>query len=477
MKGSFYWHDYETFGTDPSRDRPVQFAGLRTDAELNVISEPLLLYCKPARDVLPHPQACLLTGITPQKALQKGLCEAEFIARIHAQLALPGTCGVGYNSIAFDDEVTRYTLYRNFHDPYEREYRDGNSRWDIIDLLRLAYALRPQGLVWPRGDDGRPSFKLEALAQANDIAHEAAHDALSDVNATIALARLVKQQQPRLFDHVLAQRGKSAVAAMLDIPAMRPVLHISRKFGAARSNIGLVAPVARHPSNSNEVICVDLLQDPAELAGLSVEQIDERLFTPAADLPEGMQRPGIKNIRTNRCPIVLTPRLLDAQAAQRLEIDLQAHWAHAGKLKTLPGLGRKLQEVFAARQFPVPQHPDQMLYNGGFFNDADRRAMAWVRDASPEQLRDELVSFEDPRLPQMLFLYRARNYPESLDGPERELWEEYRFRYLTDPEAGASLCLEQYLELIERMRSASPLSSGEQAVLDALLEYSDRLLV
>ena len=476
MKGSFYWHDYETFGTDPSRDRPVQFAGLRTDAELKVISEPLLLYCKPADDVLPHPEACLLTGITPQKALREGLCEAEFIAQIHAQLALPGTCAVGYNSIAFDDEVTRYTLYRNFHDPYEREYRDGNSRWDIIDLLRVAYALRPQGIVWPRGDDGRPSFKLEALAQANDIAHEAAHDALSDVNATIALARLVKQQQPRLFDHVLAQRGKSAVAAMLDIPAMRPVLHISRKFGAERSNIGLVAPVARHPSNSNEVICVDLLQDPAELAGLSVEQISERLFTPAAELPEGMQRPGIKNIRTNRCPIVLTPKLLDAQAAQRLEIDPQAQWAHADKLKDLPGLGQKLQEVFAERKLPVPQHPDQMLYSGGFFNDADGRAMAWVREASPEQLRDEQVSFEDPRLPQMLFLYRARNYPESLDGPEREQWEEYRFRYLTDPEAGASLCLEQYLELIERMQSVSSLTSGEQAVLDALLEYSDQLL-
>ncbi|MBT3411535.1 MAG: exodeoxyribonuclease I, partial [Halieaceae bacterium] len=203
---TFYWHDYETFGADPSRDRPVQFAGLRTDADLNPIGEPLVIYSRPANDFLPHPQACLVTGITPQKALAEGLPEAEFIRLIHAELAAPGTCGVGYNSLRFDDEVSRYTLYRNFYDPYGREWQNGNSRWDIIDMVRACYALRPEGIEWPLREDGQPSFRLEALTAANGIAHEAAHDALSDVHATIAMARLIKTKQPRLYDYVLKHR-------------------------------------------------------------------------------------------------------------------------------------------------------------------------------------------------------------------------------------------------------------------------------
>jgi exodeoxyribonuclease-1 len=162
---SFYWHDYETFGADPSRDRPVQFAGLRTDAELNVVGESLVIYSRPADDYLPHPQACLVTGISPQLALQQGVPEAEFIRQIHEELALPGTCGVGYNSLRFDDEVTRYTLYRNFYDPYAREWQNGNSRWDIIDMVRATCALRPEGIEWPLREDGLPSFRLEDLTQ------------------------------------------------------------------------------------------------------------------------------------------------------------------------------------------------------------------------------------------------------------------------------------------------------------------------
>ncbi len=77
------------------------------------------------------------------------MIEAEFIARIHAELAHPGTCGVGYNSIRFDDEFTRYTLYRNFYDPYAREWQNGCSRWDIIDMLRLTRALRRRGSSGP----------------------------------------------------------------------------------------------------------------------------------------------------------------------------------------------------------------------------------------------------------------------------------------------------------------------------------------
>ncbi len=193
-KQTFYWHDYETWGANPARDRPVQFAGVRTDTDMNIVDEPLMVFSRPSPDYLPHPEACLITGITPQQALQDGVSEAEFIAIVHAELAQPGTCGVGYNSIRFDDEVTRYTLYRNFFDPYAREWQNGNSRWDLIDVARLCRALRPDGIEWPVREDGTPSFRLEELSAANGLSHESAHDALSDVYATIDLAKLLKQR-------------------------------------------------------------------------------------------------------------------------------------------------------------------------------------------------------------------------------------------------------------------------------------------
>lgn len=178
---TFYWHDYETWGSNPRVDRPAQFAGIRTDLDLNIIGEPLVLYCKPPPDLLPDPEACLITGITPQQALSSGVLEYQFIAAIHNELSRPNTCCVGYNNIRFDDEITRHLLYRNFYDPYEREWKNGNTRWDIIELVRACYALYPEGINWPLNEEGKISFKLEDIALANGLAPYKSHDALSDV--------------------------------------------------------------------------------------------------------------------------------------------------------------------------------------------------------------------------------------------------------------------------------------------------------
>ena len=212
---TLYWYDYETFGIDPRRDRPVQFAGIRTDREFNPIGDPLVLYCKPTNDTLPQPEACLVTGITPAKALSEGLCEAEFIAKIDHEFTQPNTCVIGYNNIRFDDEITRNTLYRNFFDPYAREWQRGNSRWDLIDMVRLASALRPSGIEWPVKDNGMPTFRLDQLTLANGIEHSEAHDALADVLATIAMAKLVKTKQPKLYEFVFRNRGKHLAAQFL----------------------------------------------------------------------------------------------------------------------------------------------------------------------------------------------------------------------------------------------------------------------
>lgn len=481
MSDTFYWHDYETFGADPSRDRPVQFAGLRTDANLNPIGEPLVIYSRPANDFLPHPQACLITGITPQEALDKGLPEAEFIRRIHDELAAPGTCGVGYNSLRFDDEITRYTLYRNFYDAYGREWQNGNSRWDIIDMVRATYALRPEGIEWPLREDGLPSFRLEDLTKANGISHEAAHDALSDVHATIAMARLIKEKQPRLFDYVLQHRGKRSVLAMLDIETMKPVLHVSGMFGAQRNNIALVVPLAMHPSNKNEIICFDLSADPSPLFDMDAKQLQKLLYTRTEDLPEGMERLGLKSVHANRCPILVTAKMADPATAQRLGISGDVCRANLAALREfrdrdVAGFTAKIHSVYVGRKFDEITDPDRMLYGGGFFSATDKRVMEQVRACTPEELASTSFSFEDKRLPEMLFRYRARNYLQTLSAPELAQWEEFRFQRLTEPGAGGSICMEEYQELIQTLVESGELSLAQCELMEQLLEYSDSLL-
>lgn len=476
-KSTFLWHDYETFGADPARDRPSQFAGIRTDEDFNIIGEPIVVFCKPAADMLPQPQACLITGITPQHAAEKGVCEADFIRQIHRELALPGTCAVGYNSIRFDDEVSRYTLYRNFYDPYAREWQNGNSRWDIIDMLRVCCALRPEGINWPTHDDGTPSFKLEQLTVANGISHESAHDALSDVYATIEMAKLVKVKQPKLFEYFFSLRSKKAVSSLLNVADNTPVVHTSAMFPASVYCTSLVMPLAMHPTNSNGVICFDLRADPSTLIELPAEQVAQRLFTPAAEMPEGIERIALKTIHVNRCPVVATSKLLNPQSTERIQLDMNEARKHYKLLRDAKGLSLKLQEVFSGQSFPVISDPDLMLYSGGFFGKNDSEAMSQIRNCTAEELAAHSFVFEDSRLDEMLFRYRARNYPETLSESEKMQWSEYCYTRLTDPAAGASIAMDEYLETIHQLLDADDCSERDDKILNGLLEYGDHVLV
>jgi exodeoxyribonuclease-1 len=476
MKGSYFWHDYETWGTDPRRDRPAQFAGIRTDEELNVIGDPLMIYCTPADDMLPHPEACLVTSITPQKALAEGVCEAEFMACIHAELARPGTCGAGYNSIRFDDEFTRFGLYRNFFDPYAREWQNGNSRWDIIDMVRLTHALRPEGIEWPLNAEGVVSFRLEDLTAANGIAHEGAHDALVDVHATIALARLIRERQPRLFDYIYRLRNKRLVEQQFDLRQKTPVLHVSGMFSAEYGRIAMVAPVARHPTNKNGIIVFDLRYDPSPFLDLDVEQLHERLFTPAAELPDGVERVPLKTVLLNKCPVVVPMSTLTPQAAERWQIDVAAGEHHLKVLQQAASFEQKVQQVHQMQQYEPISDPDQALYGGGFFSDEDRRCMEVVRATPPQGLAGLSLAFNDRRLPEMLFRYRARNWPETLSEEEQVRWEEFRRARLQEPDAGGSIILSEFRQRIDALQNDPALTSDKQVVLEALSDWGEGLL-
>ncbi len=470
MPLSLYWHDYETFGADPMRDRPAQFAGLRTDEDLNVVGDPLVIYCRPADDRLPRPEACLVTGITPQTAAREGVAEAEFIARIHGELARPGTCGVGYNTLRFDDELTRFTLYRNFFDPYGREWQNGNSRWDLIDLARMAYALRPDGIEWPRHGDGKPSFRLEHLAAANGIGHEAAHDALSDVHATIGLARLIRARQPRLYDWLFQLRRKDKALELLDLRSRGPVVHTTRRYPAEQGCTSLVMPLVAEKGNRNGVLVYDLRVDPEPFLGLGVERLRECLFGQGGDLPEGAGRLPVKAVRANKCPALAPRSTLDERAVERIAIDLAACERHWRKLMAADDFALRVADAYAGEGFGPAEDVDVALYDG-FFHDADRRLMEQVRQASPEELAGGRFLFRDPRLPELLFRYRARNWPESLNGEERARWLEYRRWWLR--EAGEPT-LDAFFEEVDRLREGET-DARRLAILDELREYGEAL--
>lgn len=483
---SFFWHDYETSGTDPRRDRAVQFAGQRTTLELEPIGDPVSIFCRPAADVLPRPAACLVTGISPQRAEREGLIEAEFTARLHDELAVPGTCGVGYNSLRFDDEFTRNLLYRNFYDPYEREWRDGNSRWDLIDLARMCYALRPQGIEWPgteaeiparenRPSPGPgstvrfiPSFKLAELTAANRLNHEQAHDALSDVHATIALARLLRVRQPRLWDFYFALRRKQRAFELLDFAHRTPVLHVSSRYRAERGCLAMVVPLAMHPMQSNGVIVYDLDADPAPLLELDADEIADRVFTARSDLPEDIERIPLKTVHANRSPALAPLSALAGIDTHRIGLDVDRCRAHLQKLQQATGIAEKLRRAFSiAVEERDRVDPDLAIYSG-FPTDADRRLFREVRRTPPEQLGTRAFAFAEPRHRELLFRYRARNWPDTLSADEAVRWSEFcRTRLTTQTEATA-LTMADYFAEIAQLRAAPATRADQQALLDQL---------
>jgi exodeoxyribonuclease I len=463
--GRIVWHDYETFGISASDDFPAQFAYVVTDFALNPTGEEGSFYCQPPPDYLPHPTACVLTGISPQHCLQHGLPEREFAARIHALFAAPGSVSAGYNSMRFDEEFTRQLLWRNFFPVYEREYQNNNARFDLIDLLRMAFALRPAGLQWP-SVEGKPSFRLELLSASNGIAHQQAHEALSDVYATVALARRLRAAQPRLWEHAFALRKKTAVQTLLDVPGRTPLVHVSQRFAAEFGCLAIWQPICVHPERSNEIIGINLGYDVAPLLALGSDEISERLYIREADLPEGEKRVAIKSLHLNRAPMLAPLSVLQGCDHARIGLDLPAAMSRAAQIQAAPALAQTLRAVFAAQAMPVSLPGAARLYDG-FAPDADRALCHKVRAADPALLAEFSTRFTDPRFRELLWRYRARQFPNTLSLSEQEQWKAQACNRL---EFSAAMTFTLFRSEMEAARARA--LTGEQInLLDHLSAY------
>jgi exodeoxyribonuclease-1 len=469
--------DYATTGSDPIRDRPVEFACIRLDMELNVIGTPTTLHCKPASDHLSDPAACLIHGVTPQFCEQVGLPERYFVDAIHRQLSTPGTVSFGYNSIAFDDEITRFMFWRNLMDPYAHEWKNGCGRWDVIELVRATHALRPETLEWPRDEQGNVSFRLESLAHLNGLLHESTHDTLSNVYATIALARFIRERQPQLYAHMFSLHDKSMALHEMTTTQKRPFIYISPDTSVA-AGVRLMFPIGQHPTNRNEVVAWDLANDPRQLLDIDAESMRRRMFTRYQERPQDFEPMPLMSIAANKSPAVFrNPQVLSRERAAELGIDVGAALANVpvmmGVLDTMDW-PRLLQVVYA--RDPVDCDAEEALYEG-FLGNHDRQALDQLRTMDPAALASIQPVFSDPRLDELFLRYKARHYPESLSQRELDKWEEHRFRKLITGYSG-SRTVAMVRESVVRWRhtlsaSGGPIDPGTSRILDDVLAYTN----
>lgn len=456
----------------------MQFAGQRTDMDLKPIGEPVNILIKMTPDVLPDPDAVLITGITPQQTLTDGLTEAEFLKIFNEEICTPDTIMVGFNSIRFDDEFMRFLLYRNFYDPYEWQWKDGCSRWDILDLVRMTRALRPDGIEWPFAADGKPANRLEYLTKVNKLDHYKAHDALSDVHATIAVAKLIKAKQPQLFQHLLGIRGKKEVAKVVD--AGNPFVYTSGRYGSQFLHTTVVAKI--HKPTNDSALVYDLRFDPTPFINMSVDELIQAWKF--SKEPDHVRLP-VKTLKYNRCPAVAPLGVMKDKAAQeRLQLPLETITKHLEILKEhhaafTKKLIQALEKMDAARakeQVGLVDNQltvDERLYDG-FMNKADVPTMRAVRAAKPDELGPDLANnFQDERLKSLLPLYKARNFPKVLTSEERTDWDAYCHKKLLS--GGEKSRMAQYFSRLQAL-SVDNLSGEKQYLLEELQLYAESVM-
>ena len=469
---SFYWYDYETFGISPKVDRIAQFAGIRTDENLDILDEQMF-YCKPTHDVLPSPEACAITGISPQLCDQKGIIEHEFIKKINNEFSAPGTCTVGYNSISFDDEFTRHTLYRNFIDPYAWHWKNGNTRWDILDVVRLCYALKKDNsLSWAYNENNKPVFKLDRLSVANGIEHSDAHDALADVRATIGIAKIIKETQPKLFDFAFSLRDKKTVESKINM--FEPMLHISGVYPAERSCAKLVSALAYHPKYRDRAIVFALDQDPSILLELETEELRTLIFTSQSKLPKDVTKLQIKDLTFNRSPMFV-PNIykLNENTSSQLQIDMPKCISNLEFIrKNQNEISEVIKDIYTIEDAKAPtEDVDQSIYDG-FIDNSDRKICDQIQKLDTKKLSNFHPQFTDQKLSKLLLNFKARNYSESLSEKEHDEWFEIVQGRIQEGKYGY-LSLDEFYKKLEKVRNKNP---EKKALWKQLESYAESFL-
>ena len=467
MPQTFFFYDLETSGLSARDDRIMQFAGIRTTLELEPIGEPYNILVKLNDDTLPSPDALMVTGITPQQTTADGYTEAEFAKLLIEEVFTPDTITVGFNSIRFDDEFIRHLFWRNFYDPYEWSWKDGRSRWDILDVVRMTRALRPEGIEWPFVD-GKEANRLELITKLNGIDHLKAHDALSDVEALIAVTKLVKDSQPQLYSYLLKIRDKKEVQKLVNLDDKQPFVYVSGRFSAEFHKATVAFPLTSG-RNSN-IVVYDLRVDPAPFLNMTVPELEKRMFASWEDRQkDGYEAVPIKELQYNRAPAVAPLGVLEqADGWNRIGLTEATITEHRNKLLSIPSFAENIRSVLERRpEFKKSADVEAQLYDG-FVASVDTLRIEKVRTSNEQQLADLHPDFNDERLSPLLLHYKARNFPRSLAEEEAVLWEKWRAERIT----------RQLPEFVKRLQDLSGKISDENKrfVLEELQLWAESIV-
>lgn len=467
MAQTFFFYDLETSGLDPRSARIMQFAGIRTDMDLIPIGEPYNILVKLSDDTLPSPEALMVTGITPQATQMDGYTEAEFARLLSDVICSRETIMVGFNNIRFDDEFVRALFWRNFHDPYEWCWKDGRSRWDLLDVVRMTRALRPEGMNWPVVD-GKATNRLELITKENNIDHLKAHDALSDVEALIAVTKLIKEKQPRLYDYLLGMRDKNKVKALVNLEEKEPFVYSSGRYSSDFHKTTVAFPLTA--GRNNNVVVYDLRHDPAQFVDLSVDELRKKLFASWDERQkDGFVALPVKELQYNRAPVVAPIGVLSQNDGwAKLQLTLELIEKHKATLLRAPHFAENIRTLYETRpEFKKTTDPEAQLYDG-FLNDRDRLKVEIIRNAEERELADYHPGFDDSRLAPLFLHYKARNFPHILSEDETREWEKWRAKRINEQ-------LPQFTKSLQRT-AAQPLSDEQQFVLQELQLWAESVL-
>lgn len=458
---TYLWYDFETYGADPKRDRISQFAGIRTDEDFNILEE-YEYFCKLSEDYIPNPEACLVTGITPLDANEKGISEEELSDKLYKIFTTPNTVGVGYNSFKFDDEILRHLFYRTFRNPYKREWADGCSRWDFLRGVLGFYFKSPESINFPKDSEGKVSFKLENLSVANNIIHENAHDALSDVRATIAMAKLLREKDRVLYDYIFNLRQKNEVIKLLNRGKF--FYHIDFSYGATNNYSSILYKID-YGFNKDEYIFLDLNSDLDLLYKEEVDELKKLAYMKKEDLELlGKTRPGIKTVKANSIPLLfpcddLSDLSQAVSKAKYIETRLRDKLAKYCKFEK--GISNLDIEIDP--------------YNN-FFSYDDEAEFVKMRENPLE------FEFKKENLQKILTRFKAKNYFEKLSENEKKAWNIQCYKWLNGFEERESYLTfdsfkEKILELkitnLENLEKINILSKLESYVSDLEIKINN----
>lgn len=467
MPASFFFYDLETSGLNPRDDRVMQFAGIRTDESFQMIGEPYNFLVTLSDDTLPSPCALMITGVSPQQTVQDGYSEADFARLFVEEICTPDTTLLGFNSIRFDDEFMRSMLWRNFHDPYEWSWRDGRSRWDMLDVVRMTRALRPDGIKWPVVD-GKPSNRLELLSAENGLEHTKAHDALSDVEALISVTKLIATAQPDLFKYLYKIRDKNEVKKLVSLTDAQPFVYTSGRYDVAYEMTTIAYPVAE--ADFGNVFVYDLRHDPSDWVAMSEAQLREIIDTPYGERSDDFRPLPIKKLQYNRTPAVAPLGVLAREDGWgRLQLDQKIIEKYVSILRAHPHFGDTVARLLLRKpDYPSLPDAESRLYDG-FVNDQDKLRCETVRNASPDELRKMAPKFTDERLNEMFVPYKARNFPRTLTDSERASYESLR-------NARLSRQAPKFIKELHEVAARDNVSEHQRYIIDELKLWYEAIM-